>query len=88
MNKRIVFLTRRLDSYEILINELEKKEIELRGFPFIETTSVPFDNDLEAVDWLFFLSPASVIHFFEQVSALPENLKLAALGPGTAAMFP
>lgn len=47
-----------------------------------ETVEVPV---IPYADWIFFSSIRTVSHFFEQDLAIPANVRIAALGSGTAA---
>lgn len=85
MIDRVVFITRRPHVYKNLSLRLAEIGMSLEGHSFIKTTTVPIPGVPEGVNWLFFMSPASVSHFFEQGHPLPAGIRLGTLGEGTAA---
>ena len=88
MNEPVVFITRQPDSYVQLRGRLASVGYRLEGFPYIKTTQIAVPRVPDGVDWLFFMSPASVKHFFDQGHPIPAGTRIGTLGPGTAAVLP
>ncbi len=60
--------------------------VESVSFVDINRIAITDDPNLDTYDWIFFSSKNGVIHFFEQISSLPEKIKLAAIGAETSKM--
>ncbi|HZH54540.1 MAG TPA: uroporphyrinogen-III synthase [Sphingobacteriaceae bacterium] len=65
---------------------MEKHGTQIDGRSLIRTTGLPLDVEaaaLQEVDWVFFTSRNSVIHFFERQPALSPNTRFAVIGRGS-----
>lgn len=80
-----IFISRQLDKESVFHKTLTTNGLVVHGESLVSLRAVPFGNPPPA-DWAFFYSQNAARFFVENVS--PEvllKLKLAALGPGTAA---
>ena len=83
-----VFITRNLAPDSLLKSRLEASQISLTGISLIAFQPC-FFPPLPLVDWLFFYSKNGVKYFFEQTnSPLSSDVKIAAMGAGTAKVVP
>lgn len=81
-----VFISREISSTSYFRRAMGKHGIQVDDRSLIQTVSRPLQlgaADFENVDWVFFTSRNSVIHFFEQAPALPEALRFAVIGRGS-----
>lgn len=85
-----VFITRPAPPESVIRQRLEPKGFEVTGQSLVEFTAVPFVLP-PAFDWVFFYSGQGVRFFFEGLAksgtVLPETVRFAAMGPGTARLL-
>lgn len=82
-----IFISRQLEDESVFHKTLTTNGLLVHGESLVSLRAVPFD-DPPPYDWAFFYSQNAARFFVENVS--PEvlsKLKLAALGPGTAAVL-
>lgn len=81
----LIVVTRPLPAGKELCNEIEREGGETLLFPTIEIKPLPISEEilkeLPNQDWIIFISPQSV--YTSQLS-IPKNIKIAAIGEGTA----
>ena len=77
-----VLITRLPQQAEEFTRLLKDKGCEVETIPFIETIDIPLET-IPQTDWVFFNSPRSVQHFFQNLKK-PFFAKYAALSNGTA----
>lgn len=81
-----VFISREVEKSAYFRRAMEKHGIEVEDRSLIRISAVPFHMEpaaLGEVDWVFFTSRNSVIHFFAQAPELPERLRFAVIGRGS-----
>jgi uroporphyrinogen-III synthase len=77
-----VLITRLPQQAEEFTRLLKDQGCEVETIPFIETIDIPLET-IPQTDWVFFNSPRSVQHFFQNLKK-PFFAKYAALSNGTA----
>ena len=81
-----VFISREVSETSYFARAMAKHGTVVDGRSLIRTTALPMEVDSDTfndVDWVFFTSRNSVIHFFEQAPALPEGIQFAVIGRGS-----
>lgn len=81
-----VFISRELIADSFFARALTKHQVDVVGQSLIEVKSIPGALNsvaVEKVDWVFFTSKNSVIHFFEQQPKLRSDVRFAVIGRGS-----
>lgn len=81
-----VFISRDLEESSYFRRAMDKHGIRVVARSLIQISALPLNMDSEDfadVDWVFFTSRNSVIHFFEQAPILPDHLRFAVIGRGS-----
>jgi hydroxymethylbilane synthase len=78
-----VFITKELAEESILCNSLRGNGFEIKGESLIDISSIRFSS-IPATEWIFFTSKNAVTEFFKQNPKIAKDVKLAAMGNGTA----
>lgn len=88
---KTVFISREVGAESTFRQMLEKAGMKVYGHSLIRFEPVLFD-ELPEADWIFFYSRKAVQFFFNGLEKarlqLPANVKLAAIGAGTATELP
>lgn len=83
-----LFVSRPLDADSPIARYATEHAHTLTAFSLVAFEAVPFALPRPWPHWIFFYSKQGVRFFFEQLAAfrqtLPEGIRLAAIGPGTA----
>ena len=82
MSKRI-FISRNLAADSIFKSRLEPLGYTIWDRSLLQFSAVTFSH-LPDCDWIFFYSKNAVHFFFQQLEQLPNSIKYAAFGNGTA----
>lgn len=83
---KTVFISREIASGSYFARAMGKHGTKIDGRSLIRTTGLPLELDsfeLQLVDWVFFTSRNSVIHFFEQNPELSKSTRFAVIGRGS-----
>ncbi len=80
--KKKVFISRNPSDCEA-IKAFLPDNVEIVSQSLIETTPIPFDNNIPKTDWIFFSSSNAARHFFEQQPQI-QHQKIGAIGQATA----
>jgi uroporphyrinogen-III synthase len=78
-----VFISRKLNDNSIFKEKLNSKGVEIVDESLLEFSPLNFELP-QGFDWIFFYSKNGVEFFFNNISTLNSNVKLAAIGPATA----
>lgn len=85
LKKRSAFISRDLSGNSLFRALLESHRIAVSGQSLINFEAIPFAG-LPEGEWLFFYSARAVYYCLEPLGqGLPGHLRIAAIGPGTAA---
>jgi hydroxymethylbilane synthase len=80
---RRVFISREPEHASTFSNQVRNY-----GFQVLEQSPLKFESieirHLPFADWVFFTSPRSVVHFYNQDVQLPKHTQIAVMGSGTA----
>ena len=84
-----IVLTRQRESNRTWAMRLESAGLAVLDLPLVRFVplAVPLEFDVAACDWILFTSPQGV-RAFAAAGLDPRTAQVAALGPGTAAVFP
>ncbi len=78
-----VFISRAAQESKNFIQILHKKEIAVEAVSLLEFSSLDFGLPI-AFDWLFFYSKNGLRFFFAATPPLPQGIRIACIGKGTA----
>lgn len=78
-----IFITRNISPNSVFVKQLKERPFHISGQSFIEFSPVAFES-FPTTDWIFFYSRKAVSFFAKQLTNIPQKVKYAAMGQGTA----
>ncbi len=82
-SKQHIYITRDLEEDSFLNRYCKAHGHRLSGQSLIRFEGITYDT-VPDCDWIFFSSPRAAMHFMVQLPELADNVRIAAMGAGTA----